>query len=75
MGKSLAEKFIISKKINLTVLSRNPSVNGLKCNTLNYEKKVGLRYLKDKYFDLIYDFLAYDRNDILEVKNHLNFSR
>ena len=75
MGKSLAEKFIISKKINLTVLSRNPSVNGLKCNTLNYEKKVGLRYLKDKYFDLIYDFLAYDRNDIIEVKKYLNFSR
>ena len=38
-------------------------------------KKVGLRYLKDKYFDLIYDFLAYDRNDIIEVKKYLNFSR
>ncbi|MDA9602485.1 hypothetical protein N9S18_01360 [Flavobacteriaceae bacterium] len=75
LGKLLAEKFILSKEINLTVLSRNPLVNQFKCNTLNYEKKEGLKYLKDIHFDLVYDFLAYDRDDIIGIKRDLNFSK
>lgn len=75
LGKLLVEKFILSEDINLTVLSRNPLVNQFKCNTLNYEKKEGLKHLKGIHFDLVYDFLAYDRKDIINIKRYLNFSK
>ena len=74
LGKILSDKFITSKKVNLTVLSRNPIVNGFDCNVINMNRNKGLKILKNKFFNLIFDFLVFDVNDIIEIRK-LNFSK
>ena len=75
LGKLFAERLILSKEFNLTILSRNPIVNQFECETLNFEKKLGLEYLRGKHFSLVFDFLVYDEKDILDIKKNLNFSK
>ena len=75
LGKILSQKFILKKKISLTVLSRNPVVQDYGCNFIQMEKKEGLKKLKGTFFNLIFDFLAYEENDILEINKNLLFSK
>ncbi|HLP51891.1 MAG TPA: KR domain-containing protein [Chitinophagales bacterium] len=75
LGKRITEKLIDRGAHDIYVLSRKADMFKKGCHAIAEERMAGLEKLRGTFFDLVIDFIAYDKQQVAHATSVLEFSQ